>query len=101
MTYQVTLRQRAEADLDSLYEFIARGSPQGAIDFTRRIRSECESLKDFPERGTRREDLGKGLRVLGFERRAVIVFRIVARRVQVVRIFYGGRDYENLLRRRS
>jgi toxin ParE1/3/4 len=52
-----------------------------------------------PERGTLREDLGPGLRTLGFEGRVTIAFRILPDRVQIVRIFYGKRDFEAILRR--
>ena len=52
----------------------------------------------FPERGTRRDDLGSGLRTVGFERRATIVFRVEKDAVDIVRILYGGRDLEMALR---
>ena len=67
-----------------------------AYAFTSRIREQGEALKDFPERGTRRDDLEPGLRVPGFERRVVIAFLVLVDRVQIVRIFYGGRDFEGL-----
>jgi toxin ParE1/3/4 len=44
---------------------------------------------------------GRGIRTMGFERRATIVFRVKAREVVIVRIFYGGRDYEHGLRSRE
>ena len=50
----------------------------------------------FPDRGTRRDDLRPGLRVLGFERRAVIAFQITATTVTILRILYGGRDLETV-----
>ncbi len=36
---------------------------------------------------------------MGFERRVAIVFRIARAEVVIVRIFYGGQDYERALRR--
>jgi plasmid stabilization system protein ParE len=38
---------------------------------------------------------------MGFERRATIVFQVLKAEVVIVRIFYGGRDYERVLRRRT
>jgi toxin ParE1/3/4 len=38
------------------------------------------------------------IRIIGFERRVAIAFRVMPDRVQIVRIFYGGRDAERLLR---
>ncbi len=98
MRLRVTLRPAAESDLDGIYEHIAKDNPEHARNFTARIRAQCESLSDFPQRGALRDDLGVGLRALGFERRVVIAFRILPDMVQIVRIFYGGRDFERLLR---
>ena len=52
----------------------------------------------FPERGTRRDDLAPGIRTIGFERRATIAFAVSADTVRIVRVFYGGRDFEAELR---
>jgi toxin ParE1/3/4 len=56
------------------------------------------ALETFPERGTRRDDIRLGLRTIGFERRATIVFQVTRAEVVIVRIFYGGQDYERALR---
>ena len=50
----------------------------------------------FPDRGNRRDDLRPGLRILGYERRAVIAFQITANSVTILRILYGGRDLETV-----
>lgn len=57
------------------------------------------TLRTFPEKGTRRDDIRRGLRTMGFERRATIVFQVRKTDVVIVRIFYGGQDYERALRR--
>jgi toxin ParE1/3/4 len=96
---EARFRPLAEADLLELYDYIARHAGRtvagGYID---RIEAACMALETFPERGTRRDDIYPGLRTMGFERRATIVFRIVASEVTIIRIFYGGRDYERWLR---
>lgn len=92
MTYRVIFRQSAEDDLDAIDDYIARDNPLAAAAFVGRIRAFCEELRDFPHRGTRRDDLRPGLRTIGFERRVTIVFRIQARTVRIVRILYGGRN---------
>jgi toxin ParE1/3/4 len=56
------------------------------------------ALADFPQRGTRRNDLLPGLRTIGFERRATIAFRVPRTRVEIVTIAYGGRDFESDLK---
>jgi toxin ParE1/3/4 len=95
---RVTFRPEADSDLDTIYDHIAKDSPGNAANFTLRIRAFCEAFSEFGERGTLRPDLGAGLRVIGFERRVAIIFRVLPDRVQIVRIFYGGRDIERLLR---
>jgi hypothetical protein len=42
---------------------------------------------------------GPGLRTIGFERRATIAFQVMQDEVVILRIFYGGEDYERALRR--
>jgi toxin ParE1/3/4 len=46
----------------------------------------------------RRDDIRPGLRTIGFERRATIAFQVKRAEVVIVRIFYGGQDYERALR---
>jgi toxin ParE1/3/4 len=100
VTREVTFRPAAENDLAALYAYIrdARCEPSVAIGFIRRIRALCERLSEFAERGTRRDDLRPGLRIVTFERRVVIAFETTEGAVRVARIFYGGRDYEALMR---
>ena len=40
--------------------------------YIERIEAHCRGFADFPERGTRRDDLLPGLRITGFERRVTI-----------------------------
>ncbi|WP_245433273.1 type II toxin-antitoxin system RelE/ParE family toxin [Rhizobium anhuiense] len=46
----------------------------------------------MPEGGAPREDFAPGVRILVFERRVTIAYRIVKDRVQVLRLFYAGRN---------
>ena len=99
--YKVEFLRRAEGDLFGLYEAIAaQAGPDVAGQYVERIEAACLALEISPMRGTRRDDLSPGLRTMGFERRATIIFRVRGSRVTVVRIFYGGRDFERLLRSR-
>jgi toxin ParE1/3/4 len=94
------LRPAAENDLTELYRYIAEqsGSQERAIGYIRRIRAACEKLKTFPEAGRSRDDLRPGVRVLGFERRVVIVYTVLSSGdVEIGRVLYGGRDYETLI----
>jgi toxin ParE1/3/4 len=96
--FKVTFRPLAEADLFELYRYIAeRDGPAIAGRYIDRIEAACMALENFPARGTRRYDIRPGLRTVGFERRATITFKIVGREVVIIRIFYGGRDFERIL----
>ena len=98
--YRVTLRPRAEADLFDLYRHIAEeGGHEAAGAYVDRIEAAFTALQIFPQRGTRRDDIRQGLRTMGFERRATIVFQVRKSEVVIVRIFYGGQDFERALRR--
>lgn len=78
-----------------LYDYIAGDSGrQAAARYIDRIEAACVALERFPMRGTRRDNIRPGLRTIGFERRATIVFQVLARDVLIVRILYGGRDLE-------
>ena len=99
-TYEVSFRPRAEADLFGLYQYIAdEAGTTVAGAYIDRIEAACLALATFPERGTRRDDIPPGLRTIGFERRATIAFQVSPGEVVIVRIFYGGQDYERAFER--
>jgi toxin ParE1/3/4 len=98
MPFKVVLRPQAEADLESIYRFIENDSRARAMNYIRRLRERCEALRYFPERGRPRDDILPGLRILTFERSAVIEYMIEGDQVRIVDIFYRGRDYEAILR---
>jgi toxin ParE1/3/4 len=97
---EVRFLAQAAADLTALYDYIAdEAGTAVAAGYIQRIEAACRSLETFPHRGAARDDIRTGLRTMGFERRATIVFQVGADEVTIARIFYGGRDYERLLRR--
>jgi toxin ParE1/3/4 len=101
ITRKVVLRPAAETDLTELYDSITErsGYPARAIEYIRRIRAYCETLASFPERGRRRDDLRRDLWIIGFERRVVIAYKVLdTGDVEIGRIFYGGQDYEAIMR---
>jgi toxin ParE1/3/4 len=96
--YRVIFRPLARGDLLDLDDYItAQSGTFVSTNYVDRLTIACLSLSIFPERGTRRDDLKPGLRTIGFERRATIAFRVLDHHVEILRIFHGGRDYENIL----
>lgn len=97
--FRISYRSDARDDLDSLYDWIVdnQGSTTIADRYLARLDQFIQNLIIFPQRGTRRDDLSPGLRIIGFERRVAIVFKLVDDTILIVRVFYGGRDLAALL----
>lgn len=95
--YEVSFSAKAVEDLDRLLGFLAeRASVEIAHGYLERIENACFSLCTFPERGSVVSGSVEGLRTMGFERRATILFRVGEQRVDVLRVLYGGRSLEGL-----
>jgi toxin ParE1/3/4 len=91
----VTFRPAAEEDLNDLYGYVtAKANSDVAFGYIQRIENACLGLAEFPERGSRRDDLYPGIRLVGFERRITIAFMVEEKAVRIVRIFFGVRDLE-------
>lgn len=96
----VVLNENALLDLQSIasYIFDQSGSERTTLNFIDRIKARCQRIGDVPRGGRARDDLLPGLRVVPFERSAVIAYVVDAEVVRIINIFYGGRDFEVLLR---
>ncbi len=93
MALSVRFHPAARVQLFDLYEYIAAETGRDrAGRFIDRIEAICLSLGNFPEMGRKAEDLGSGFRLHPFERRAVIIYRVTPEAVEILGIYYGGRD---------
>ncbi len=91
----VVYAPEALQDLIDLYDRIAEGAaPAIAAGYLGRIEAFCANLAFASERGRRRDDIRPGLRIIGFERRITIAFSVGERSVTILRLFYGGVDWE-------
>ncbi len=91
--FEVRFLAAAAADLDELFCHIAKkSSPETADRYLSRLERFCLSLSTLPARGTVVPGRVPGLRRMGFERRASILFRAGKDKVEILRILYGGRD---------
>lgn len=98
-TYRILFAPEAEDQLAALYRHIAEAaSPAIAARYTEAIVAYCETLHIFPLRGSRRDDVRPGLRITHYRKRAVIAFTVQDDTVGILGVFYGGQDYERLLR---
>jgi toxin ParE1/3/4 len=94
VVHKIVFRPAARADLKAVYDYVARQTDHRlAGDYIDRIEASCRSLTVFPERGTVRDDLFPGIRIIGFERRVSIVFTVEADTVRILRVLYGGQNF--------
>lgn len=105
ITYQVFLTPDAIDDLKSIYGYIAENSgyPETAYRYIQKLKEKCENLKTAPLRGQRRDDIRPLLRILPIDKNAVIAFEVNEDKqtVTVFNVFYGGQDYETLMKDNS
>ena len=92
---EVVLAPEARDDLLRLYERIATAAdPSIALAYIERIEAYCLGFDVASERGHPRDDIRAGLRIVGFERRVTIAFAVDQSRVTILRLFYGGQNWE-------
>ncbi|MER8830420.1 type II toxin-antitoxin system RelE/ParE family toxin [Mesorhizobium sp. M0938] len=96
----VVLNESALTDLESIAAYIldSGGSETIANSFVDRIKVRCRNIGNAPRGGRSRHDIVPGLRTVPFEHSAIITYVVDGDLVRIVNIFYGGRDYETLMR---
>lgn len=103
MSYTVEISQRADADLRSIFEYIAfeLQSVQNAAGQLSRLEKNILSLSEMPERYRRygKEPwLSRGLRIMTVDNYCVFYIPDAAKQlVGIVRVMYGGRDIDTEL----
>jgi toxin ParE1/3/4 len=81
---------RAKRDFDSLVAYTHKHSPRGAKRIAARIQKRIDDLADMPHQGSL---LPKNLRRLEItETPYLLIFRVEANSVQLVRILHGRRN---------
>jgi toxin ParE1/3/4 len=97
MDRKITLARAAERDLDGIERYLGKvASSRLAETYVMRILDFIGKLRQFPERGSLRDDIRPGLRMIGFERRVSVVFTVGESEVTIVRILYGGRQIDSI-----
>jgi len=95
-TRRVIFTPEARLDLFGIYEWIAsKASLHVAISYIERLEVYCLGFDTASERGHRRDDVFPGLRIVGFERRVTIAFVVDENQVTILRLFYGGQNWED------
>ena len=91
--YRVEITRHAEADLETIYAYIAQDNPTAALGFVEAIEHQVASLEQFPLRAAVIPEAGD----LGVSYRHMIhgpyrtIFRIEGKRVYILRVIHGSR----------
>lgn len=87
--------RQAEADLIDIWVAIAGDDPAAADRMLDRLEQRCLALARHPKLGRGRPDIAAGARCL-VERPYLILYRIVRRHVEIVRVIHGARELKGL-----
>ena len=98
MKRELVYSPEAIDDLDEIFWFIAEDNPQRARTYIAEIEQACRNLCEMPFVGPARPDLHPELRLLFLWRRIVVAYKVLADRIDVLRVFSGGQDYEAIMR---
>lgn len=92
--YDVRLSPDAENDLVEIYRYVSTTSRSQTVarQYLDRITSYLTSFETFPERGSLRDDVRQGLRIVGFERKISVAFVVEGDCVTILRIAQNGRQ---------
>lgn len=102
-SYRVVYSEEAKQDIFAIYRYLAHTklAPETAKNLVQRIREEIHSLQDMPERFVVVDwEPWKSLELRRMPVDNYVVFYLVDKKlsiVTVVRIFYGGRNIEEIL----
>ena len=95
-----TLLPQAEDDLRNQLEYIAQDNPNAAHRVREAIIQTCELLTERPQFGHIVENISipdiYRISVVGFHN-YTIFYRIAEDEIEIIRLGWGGRDWENLL----
>ena len=102
--FSVVFSPAAVEDLASIRAYIANANSVSVADsFVERLIAHCEGLARAPHRGTVRDQIRPGLRVIGWRRTITIAFAVddEAHRVDIAGVFYLGRNVADEMAKRS
>ena len=97
--YEVKIVPTAKQDLLEIIDYLNTLSAEAALRYYDKLTEEIASLSHMPERCPRPRDLAlaaKGYRYLVVEN-YLVFYTISGKTVQIQRILYGRRDYQNIL----
>lgn len=97
-SYTVRFAPEAIEDLGRIFAtLLPVAGERVARDFVTRLQAACLGLSSAPERGSLRNHVRPGLRVVGYRRQASIAFVVTDSDVLILRVLRRGADTDTLL----
>jgi toxin ParE1/3/4 len=81
MVYEVIFSPSAQSHLINLFHYIKEASASGVVasNYIDAVVDYCEGFRSFPHRGSKREDLRSGLRIVNYRKTCVIAIKVAER----------------------
>jgi len=95
--YYYELSLPAESDLEDIYDFTSdRFGVSQAVDYLRGLDELFDSLCEQPHLGRPRNEVRHGVRSITYVSH-VVFYRIIGRRIWIVRVLHASRDVHRFL----
>jgi addiction module RelE/StbE family toxin len=86
----VSWTPEAVGDVATIHRYVGRFNPMAAVKLVQSLYRAGDSLADFPERG--RRGLSPGTRELVVYGTYVLVYRLRAETIEIVRVWHGAQE---------
>jgi toxin ParE1/3/4 len=94
---KVVLTRRALADLDAIADWIGNDNPSRAVTFVVALREKCKDLATMPDAWPLKRGWNPMKAHIRHWRGYLIVYAVLADRIDVLHIVNGARDLDALL----
>jgi toxin ParE1/3/4 len=95
---RVVFSPKAERDLESIADYIARDNPRRAVTFVAELRDRCSLLGRHPRSARRFPQLEASAHIFHYGN-YVVLYRNLATQVSIERVLHGARDILALITR--
>lgn len=99
MNYRIS--RRADADLDAIWDFIARDNPKAADRVEADFRTAMRRLAEFPALGHRRPEAKYPPYRFLLVHSYLIAYRVQGKTVIIVRVIHSARDLSRIFKRKK
>jgi toxin ParE1/3/4 len=95
MSVKLVVAPEARSDLVDIWRFLSSRNARATGRIMRDIAERFELLLDYPESGTKRDELRAGLRSFPVGN-YIVFYWITEEGVEIVRVLHGRRDIERI-----